>query len=448
MNRNIVCSSLFALVVSSAIAGSAAAQQLPAGTRSVDDHSREDALSQQTRDAESALEKQDYKSAEEKLKILAAANPKDGRILYDLGFAEERNGEEADAAKAYAASSAAIPGFAEPEIALGLLNARAGRIEAAHRELLEVANLQTAAPELRARALRALAHLDESSHPEAAQEELLAALKASPETPDDVLVGAELAERAGDAADAEAAYRRGLKLLPGDVDATAGLAHVLQQQGKLADADTVLSGALKEHPGDARLVAQAATLYAAEGKEAQAIPLVEQLRAGDPKIAADPDTTLLLARLYDLNGDNAGAEKLYTAVLATRPNDPVLLGALGSAQVKQGRDAEAEAMLEKAVALRTEFHDDKAWGEVAGQLAFAASKNHDPKTCLQALAERATVLPNSPTSLFLEATARDTLHENKQAIVAYKAFLELSAGKFPDQEFEVRHRLVALNNVK
>ncbi len=442
MREKIVFPALLALVVSSAFA------QLPAGTRSVDDRSRHDELTKQIHDAESALEKQDYKGAETTLKALAVANPKDGRVLYDLGFAEERNGEEAAAAESYAASSAAIPGFAEPKMALGLLDARAGRTDAAHRELLDVANLSTAAPELRARAYRALAQLDERTHPDFAREELLAALKLSPETPEDVLTGAMLADRAGDAADAEAAYRRALTLMPDNVDATAGLAHALQKQGKLTDADAVLSAAMKEHPNDARLVAQATSLDAAEGKEAQAIPLLEQLRAADASVAADPDTTQMLARLYYMSGQNADAEKLYTELLTKTPNDPVLLDALGSAQVKQGHDAEAEATLEKAVALRTEFHDDAAWGEAAGHLAFAASKNKDPKTCLQALAARATVLPNSPTSLFLQATALDTLHQNKEAAKAYRAFLALAGGKFPDQEFEAQHRLVALDHMK
>ena len=434
--------SLFALCSAICVA------QMPAGAHSVDDHSRQNAVTQEITDAETALEKQDYKGAEVKLKELAISNPKDGRVLYDLGFAEERNGEEADAARAYTASIAALPGFAEPEIALGLLDARAGHTAVAHRELLDVANLQTSAPALRARALRALAHLDETDHPEAAREELLSALKLSPENPDDVLLGAELAERAGDSADAETAYRRALNLLPGDVDATAGLVHVLQQQGKLAEADTLLTANLKQHPDDIRLIAQAATLYAAEGKEAQAIPLLEQLRTSNPKVAADPDTTQLLAQTYYLNGDNAAAEKLYTSLLAVTPNDPVLLDALGSAQVKQGHDAEAETTLEKAVALRTAFHDDQAWGEAAGHLAFAASKNNDPTVCLQALAARATVLPNSPTSLFLQATAYDHLHHIKDAMAAYQAFLKLANGKFPDQEFEARHRIIALQHDK
>jgi Flp pilus assembly protein TadD len=443
MKRSIVFSVLVALMVSAGVA-----QQLPPGTHSVDDHSQQNAASEQISDAESALEKQDYKTAEAKLKVLAAANPKDGRVQYDLGFAEERNGEETDAAKAYAASIAAIPDFAEPKVALGLLDARAGKLEAAHAELMDAAKLTAATPALRARALRVLAHLDETGNPAAAQEELLAALKLSPENPDDVLMSAELADRAGDAEDAVTAYRRALNLLPGDVDATAGLAHALQKAGKLAEADTVLSAGLKAHPQDAQLVAQAASLYAAEGKTADAIPLLEQLRASNPKIAADPDTTRLLAQLYYVNGDNVTAEKLYAQLLAATPNDPVLLDALGSAQVKQGHDAEAEATFVKAVKLRDAFHDDQAWGEAEGHLAFAASKNNDPRTCLAALDARSTVLPNSPTSLFLQATAHDTLHQNKDAIAAYKAFLALAGDKFPDQKFQAQHRIIALQNVR
>lgn len=422
-----------------------AAQNLPPGTHSVDDGAQQDAYGRQVKAAESALEQQDYKKAEETLKLLAAQNPKDGRVQYDLGFAEERDGEEAAAAQAYAASIVANPQFAEPKVALGLLDARAGRSTQAHKELSDAANLATAAPELRARALRALAHLDEENDPEAARQELLAALKLSPETPDDVLMSAELAARAKDWGDAVTAYQKVLDLTPDDVDATAGLAHALQEEGQLTEADSVLTPALKQHPDDVRLVAQAAELYAAEGKASAAIPLLEQLRSTDPKIAADPDTTQLLAQLYYVSGDNAKAGQLDEQLLLLRPNDPKLLDALGSTQVMQGQDAEAEATLEKAVALRAGFGDDQAWGEAEGHLAFAASKNNDPQTCLQALAARATVLPESPTSLFLEATAYDHLRKRSEAIKAYQAFLTVAGGKFPDQEWQAKQRVQLLD---
>ncbi len=61
-------------------ASAVGAQQLPPGTHSVDDHSHHGATSEQITEAESALEKQDYKGAEANLMVMAAANPKDGRV--------------------------------------------------------------------------------------------------------------------------------------------------------------------------------------------------------------------------------------------------------------------------------------------------------------------------------------------------------------------------------
>jgi tetratricopeptide (TPR) repeat protein len=434
-----------------ALASATVCAQIPAGAHSVDDHSRQDAIAQQIAAAESALEKQDYRTAESALKALLQASPhnaEEGRIQYDLGFAEERNGEDGAAAQAYKASIAALPGFAEPLIALGLLDARDGRTEAAHKELLDAAKLTTAAPELRGRALRALVRLDEASQPEAAREELLAALKLTPETPEDVLMGAELAGRAGDPADAETAYRRALTLLPGDLDATAGLAHVLQQQNKTAEADTLLSDALKAHPNDPRLVAETASLYAKEGKIKQAIPLLEQLRAANASVAADPSSTLLLAHLYAADGDNAAAEKLYLPLLAAHPDDPALLDDLGSAQVMQQHYTAAVATLTRAIGLRSAFHDDQAWAEAETHLAFAASKNGQPRLCLDALASRSTVLPDAAYPLFLEAISHDSLKQYRDAERAYKAFLALANGKYPNEEFQAKHRLIALQNMK
>ena len=84
----------------------------------------------------------------------------------------------------------------------------------------------------------------------------------------------------------------------------------------------------------------------------------------------------------------------------------------------------------------------------ASHLAFAASANNDPLVTLQALALRATVLANSPSSLFLSATAHDKLHHTKQATDLYKQFLSVANGQFPDEEWEARHRLITLEHMK
>ncbi len=94
------------------------------------------------------------------------------------------------------------------------------------------------------------------------------------------------------------------------------------------------------------------------------------------------------------------------------------------------------------------FSNQEDLGEAASTLAFAASENNDPKTTLQALEIRAKVLPQSPSSLFLAATAHDKLHQVKQASELYKQFLSVANGKFPNEEWEAKHRLLTLEPMK
>jgi Flp pilus assembly protein TadD len=425
----------------------AAAQQLPPGTRDAADNSQTEAANARLRDAEAALEKGDYASAAKLLQALSVERPKDPQILYDLGYAEERTGDDAAASKAYEAAIAAAPDLAEPRLALGLLDARAGRTDKAHAELATAAHQETAAPQLRARAFRSLAQLDESAHPADASEELLAAIKLTGETPADTELSASLAEHAGDKTGAEAAYRRSLALHADDTEAATGLAHILLQTNRAAEGESLLAEPLKAHPDDPRLVSQMASIYAAEGKTKDAIPLLVQLRT-DPKFASDPAIARQLARLYAIDGQNPEAEQMFRTVLAKDPQNPTLLDDFGSVLVRQQKFPEAVKVFTAAVALRDRFPSPADFGEAAGHLAFAASKNGQPRECLQALSLRATVLPNSAPSLFLEATAHDTLHEYKEAERVYRAFLAIAAGQFPDQEFQARHRLIALEHSK
>ena len=405
------------------------------------------------RKAEGALEQNNFAEAAKLLNALAAVNasgPNATRVLYDLGFADERINDDAGAAKAYTAALALDGNLAEAHAALGLLEARANHPAEAHLHLRAAADSTTAPPDLRARALRALAELDQPSDPNAARDELLAAIKLTGEQPSDSLLTAEIAERAGDTGSAEAAYRRTLAMTPGDPDAVSGLAHALSSRGNTAEATTLLEDAWRTHPDDPRIAAQLAALYAAQGPEGagKAVTLLAELRAKDAKLAADPSLTRQLARLQQRSGNLAEAEKLYKSLLASAPTDGPLLDDLGSVYIQQTRFAEAEAIFRQAFAQRSSFLSQRDWAETAGHLAFAASRNHDPSGALQALSARATVLPNSAASLFLEAISHDALHQNQEAVRVYRAFLTMAAGKLPDEEFQARHRIVALEHMK
>jgi hypothetical protein len=61
---------------------------------------------------------------------------------------------------------------------------------------------------------------------------------------------------------------------------------------------------------------------------------------------------------------------------------------------------------------------------------------------------RSKSLPELPSTYFLWATAYDTLHNKAQAVTYYHHFLDSSAGKFPDQEWQARQRLSLLEGKK
>jgi predicted Zn-dependent protease len=147
---------------------------------------------------------------------------------------------------------------------------------------------------------------------------------------------------------------------------------------------------------------------------------------------------MLAAVLADA-GDYAGSDHLYLALLATAPSDPALLVAHGQNLIRQIRYAEAFAAFNKAA------QADSANADAWTGLAFAASRTGQPAVTLHALTMRSKYLPELPSTYFLWATAYDSLHQNSQAVAYYRHFLDSSAGKFPDQEWQARQRLILLN---
>jgi Flp pilus assembly protein TadD len=435
--------SLFLLVALFLIAPSAQAQ-LPAGTTDSTSQPQSAPQDPLRAEANAALDKQDYPTALKLLTTLADKNPSDAHLLYDLAFTQDALDQSA-AEATYRRAIAADATYFEPHLALGLLLARNGKLPAAHTELTLATTLTTDSPLLKARAYRALARIDRTSNYALASDELLAALKLSAETPDDILFSGELAEASGDLTAAELAYRRLLAVDPKNQDATAALIHLLLAQKKPDQAETLLTSALAQDPDNLTLNAQLAGLYEQQGKPAQALPIVEKLHATHP---SDAPLTRLLARLYTLSDQYDKAAPLYAALVIATPRDPTLLDDSANALIHLRKFAEAEALLNRAIAEPSAFPSKDDLALAASHLAFAASQNNDPTTTLRALEIRATVLPQSPSSLFLAATAHDKLHQVKLASDLYKQFLSVANNKFPDEEWEARHRLLALEHMK
>ncbi len=199
------------------------------------------------------------------------------------------------------------------------------------------------------------------------------------------------------------------------------------------------------HPDDPTLNAQLASLYESQNKPAQALPIVEKLHTAHPD---DPNIARLLARLYSRNGQYDKSEPLYAVLVTANPADPTLVDDRADALIHLRNYSEAQAILTPVLANPKAFHSNEDLGLAASHLAFAASANNDPVVTLHALDIRAKVLPQSPSALFLAATAHDKLHQVKEASDLYKQFLSVAKGQFPDEEWEARHRLITLEHRK
>jgi len=430
---------LFILLVASLAAPAQAPAQNPAESAPAGGGAQ--SVSPQVAEAEAAIAKSDWKTAETTLDLWLAANPADPRALFDSGYVADAENRPAEAESLYRRATEADPKSFEAHLSLGLLLARQGNAEDARPELAIATGLDPGelGPDLKARAWRALARIDQAGIKGAgdlaeASNDLIEALKISPETPADTLLAANLAEQAGQWDAAVKAYRKVLGNDRKSTVAASGLAHVLIVRKQYPEAETILRTALQESPDDPVLTAQLATVLAAQDK-AEALPLIQKLHDAHPD---DFAITRMLAEVLADAGDYSGSDHYYIKLLAAKPNDPDLLVAEGQNLVHLLRYAEAFAVFNKASQL------DQVNAEAWSGLAFAASRTGHPDITLHALTMRSKYLPEVPTTYFLWATSYDNLHQKEQAAAYYKLFLDSSAGKFPNQEWQARQRIKLL----
>ncbi len=395
--------------------------------------------------AEDAIVSRDYGKAlpllQNALAIAPANSTEAARALYDRGYVEQAQKQDAAAEADFRKAILADPKQFESHAALGRLLAQQEKWEAAQQELKLAATLQPASGD-HAQAIagvdRTLARVDAQLHDTAAASDaLLAALKLTPEQADDTFLAAQLAEDQENYPDAEKEYQKALAADPKSIAAAEGLARVLIHEGKFAQADPVLQQALQQESNNPVLLAESATALAGEGKTAAAITQLEALHRQNPN---QPAVTRMLADLYSGAGDAAKADPLYRQLIAADPKNPDLLTTAGENLIREQKWSEAVAIFQRSLNLQP------AQGDAWSGLAFAASQNQQYPLVLTALDHRAQYLPDLPATLFLRAAALDHLHHTKDAVTYYRKFLAQAQGKFPDEESQTRQRLTELRN--
>lgn len=389
---------------------------------------------------EAEIEKGNFAAAEGYLRKLVARDNASYVAWFDLGFVENALGNVNESIAAYRKSVAAKPDVFESNLNLGLQLAKVGQAES--EKYLQAATLlkPTDHPaEGLYRAWIALGHTREKSNTEGAMDAYRRAALLQPTKAEPHLAAGMLYENENRAADAEQEYEQAITTDPKSSDAAIALANLYMHGGRFPEAETYLRKLLAEEPRAAAVQFQLGRVLAAEGKNDEAIAALQSGVKLDPE---DEGAQRDLAGLFASAGKNELAESAYRALLIAHPNDADLHRWLGQAYLREKKFLEAQQEFATALKLRPD------WGEAYGDLAFAAGENKDYGLAIRALDLRAKQLPEIPITYFLRASACDHLHDLKAAAANYHQFLKTANGKYPDQEWQARHRLVAIEPKK
>ncbi len=396
--------------------------------------------SAQVTQAETAIEEHDFATAEPLLQKVVVEDPGNYQAWFDLGFVLHGLGKTDESIAAYRKSVAANPDVFESNLNLGLTLAQVKNPEA-EQFLRTATGLKPSAhvEEGQARAWLSLAHVVETSNPSEALEAYRQASTLRPTDPEPHLSAGLLLEKQGHFDDAAKEYRLALTLDSSSRDAMTGLANAYMRGHQFPQAEEVLRKLSIARPKDGAIHNELGRVLATEGKKDDAIVELEagfKLAPGD--IAAQRD----LGDLYAGAGKYDKAEATYRALLEKTPDDSGLHDMLGKALLKQRKFPEAQQEFMAAVRLKPDF------GAAYGDLAIAANENKNYDLAIKAADARAKFLPEIPVSYFLRATAYDHLRDRKEAVLNYHKFLEVANGQFPDQEWQARQRLKAIETEK
>ena len=349
-------------------------------------------------------------------------------------------GKVEESIAAYRKSVAAKPDVFESNLNLGLQLAKTREPDA--EEFLRAATHlkpTSNAAEGEYRAWFSLAQTIAKAKPE----EALAAYRKSAEfQPKEVephLAAGLLLEQEDKFAESEDEYKQALAIDSRSSDAVMGLANIYMRGRRFPEAEEYLRKLLAEHPESAPLHVQLGRVLAAEGKTDAAI---SEMQAGIKLEPGDDAGQRDLAELYAAAGKNDLAEAAYRALLAAHPNDAELHDGLGKALLWQKRSPAAQQEFLTAVKLKPGL------GGAYYDLAFAANENKDYPLVIRALDARSKLLAETPMTYFLRASAYDHLRDYKRAAANFHLFLSVAKGKYPDQEWQATHRLIAIEHKK
>jgi tetratricopeptide (TPR) repeat protein len=422
-------------LLSSAITGSAWSQKT---SRTGPSRSAKPQQADSLAEAEGLLQKQQYAEAEQKLTALLSEQAENPQAWFDLGFAQSHLNKTGEAVASYRKAAGLSPKWFEANLNLGVALAKSNDYAAATPVLQHAVTLKPTAGGNKAisKAWQSLAQVLEKTDAKAAAAAYDKAVELDPSQAELTLDAGRVLQSVNDLPGAEEHFKKSAD--SGDAQGMVMLINLLSGQKRYTEAEGWLTKYVAKNPQDSKARLQLGKFLASQGKSEEAIAVLQNQYQRNGQPTGNPEIGRELAELYLQTKQYAQAEPLFRGLSQTTTTDPDLHFGLGVAVLHQLKYAEAEREFIQTVKLKPDY------GEAYGYLADAARENKHYELAIRALDARAKFLPEDARSYFIRATSFDNLHMFKPAAENYKKFLAIAAGKFPDQEFQARHRLKAI----
>jgi Flp pilus assembly protein TadD len=243
-------------------------------------------------------------------------------------------------------------------------------------------------------------------------------------------------EKSGNLAGAEVEYKKSVELQAKNPSALGALAYIYSTQKRYPEAEAALRKFIEIDPQNAKAHLQLGSVLLESNQKDVAI---KELSAASGLAGSDATLVKNVAELYATHSLYPQAAQQYSTALRLNPKDADAHYGFGVVLMQLRRFDGAQMELQRAVTLRPDIK------EAYGDLAVAAAENKDFAGAIQALDARSHFLPDSAATYFLRATSYDHLKQMPQAAENYRKFLATDGGKNPNQEWQAKHRLIAID---
>jgi tetratricopeptide (TPR) repeat protein len=371
-----------------------------------------------------ALDANQPASAEPLLRKAVEADPTDVRARFNLALVLGMEGKDTEAIAVYRTTLELKPALYEADLNLGILLLRGKQPVDAVTVLQEASELKPG--EYRPRFFCAHALFD-----------------------------------TGDFVQAERYFREAAAIDAKSAAANLGIARSLLKQAKLADAAVWFRTTASLDPAYKSALLELGSEYDKTGQTAEAIAVYREFPSNEAA------TKRLTQLLLETNNASTAIPNLEAAVKRATTTDNRM--ALIDAYRQTNQKAKALEQLQLAVAadassfdLRMAYgrmlRDERSFSAAAHEFQAAATLRADSVAALNELAgvlilagqyddglaalDRVRALGKEiPGDIYLRAITLDKLHRNPPALEAYRQFLAVAAGKFPNEEFLSRQRV-------